>query len=106
MTRESPALALTPNPFWDGSGQGRAGQGSRKKKSCLVNFCEFFFFLGWQCKGEGNVAFEPPMNHLSNPPLKCVFLVQIQLILIVFWGKICEFYNKIEKEKTLVAILD
>jgi hypothetical protein len=46
------------------------------------------------------------MNHLSNPPLKCVFLVQIQLILIVFWGKICQFFMKLKKKKTLVAILD
>jgi len=30
MTRESPALALTPSPFWDGSWQARAGQQKKK----------------------------------------------------------------------------
>jgi hypothetical protein len=46
------------------------------------------------------------MNHLSNPPLKCVFLVQIQLIFASFLGENLPIFYKIEKEKTLVAILD
>ncbi len=78
---EDPALVLTPNPFWDGSGLGWAGQGSRKK----IMPCKFlwvFFFFSFDGNAKGRVML--PLNHLSNPPLKCVFLVQIQLILIVF----------------------
>jgi hypothetical protein len=58
--------------------------------------------LGWQCKGEGNVAFEPPFK----PTSEVCFSSANSTYFDSFLGEHLPIFYKIEKEKTLVAILD
>ncbi len=102
---EDPALVLTPNPFWDGSGLGWAGQGSRKKiMPCKFLWVFFFFFLffWWQCKGEGNVAFEPPFKPTFEVCFSSANSTNFDSFLR---GKFANFFINLKKKKPWLQFL-